>query len=169
MQIITRSEAKSLGLRRYFTGQQCKNNHLCERFVTNAHCVECLLVRSNSWNKKNPEKHRNGVYQWRQRNLEDSRMISSLSRKRNSGVVNSLNAKRRASLLQRTPVWADLGKIQTFYNVAKRLSDETGTQHHVDHIVPLQGELVSGLHVECNLQVLPAINNIHKSNRFAVC
>lgn len=52
---------------------------------------------------------------------------------------------------------------------AKRLSRETGIPHHVDHIVPLQGDHVSGLHVESNLQVIPATDNIRKRNKVDPC
>ncbi|MDM0041827.1 HNH endonuclease signature motif containing protein [Variovorax sp. J22R193] len=76
------------------------------------------------------------------------------------------SAKRRASKLQRTPAWADLKAIQAFYAEAKRLTLATGIVHHVDHIIPLQGKTVSGLHVANNLQILTAAENLKKNNRF---
>ncbi len=68
-------------------------------------------------------------------------------------------AKRRAKKLHATPKWSDLKQIEYIYaNCPKG--------YHVDHIIPLQGELVSGLHVPENLQYLPARENIQKGNSF---
>ena len=68
-------------------------------------------------------------------------------------------AKYRASQISRTPKWANLVKIKEMYN-------ECPKGFHVDHIIPLQGELVSGLHVETNLQYLLAKDNMSKSNKY---
>lgn len=57
--------------------------------------------------------------------------------------------------------------IQKFYDEAKRLTLETGIEHHVDHIHPLNGKNFCGLHVEWNLQVLIGVENIRKGNRLA--
>ena len=69
------------------------------------------------------------------------------------------NARRRAQKIHATPGWADQDKIREIYN-------NCPDGYHVDHIVPLQGELVSGLHVEYNLQYLTAEENLKKHNKF---
>ena len=74
-------------------------------------------------------------------------------------------ARRRASKLQATPAWANDFFIQEIYALAQLRTKLTGVKHHVDHIVPLQSKLVCGLHVEYNLAVIPARDNLHKSNR----
>ena len=78
-------------------------------------------------------------------------------------------AKRRATKLQRTPKWVKsnfLNDIKLMYKRAQLIKNFTGELWHVDHIVPLQGELVSGLHVPWNLQLLPAKENLSKANKF---
>ena len=74
--------------------------------------------------------------------------------------------KTRPSLVRRTPAWADVAAIHSIYRECERLTRETGVLHHVDHIVPLQGRRVSGLHVEANLQILTAAENTAKGNRW---
>lgn len=78
------------------------------------------------------------------------------------------SAKRRAAKLHRTPKWSDLNAIWLLYVEAYGRTRRTGIEHHVDHIYPLQGKLVSGLHVPENLRVVPATVNLTKSNRFEV-
>lgn len=76
-------------------------------------------------------------------------------------------AKRRRLILSVvTPRWADMDKIRAVYRERDRLTLETGVQHHVDHIVPIGGRNVCGLHVEFNLQVIPSGDNLRKSNKF---
>ncbi len=75
-------------------------------------------------------------------------------------------AKRHACKLQRTPGWADLDQIRAIHVEAQRLATETGIAHHVDHVIPLQGRRVSGLHVHTNLQILTGSENSRKHNRF---
>jgi hypothetical protein len=65
-----------------------------------------------------------------------------------------------------TPPWADKALIRRLYRDAKRLTKETGTLHSVDHIIPLKGDLVCGLHVHYNLRVLPMAANLAKGNIF---
>lgn len=85
---------------------------------------------------------------------------------RNKASYYANNAKRRARQLQATPQWADSEKIKEIYEIsiaATELMEPT----HVDHIVPLQGKNVCGLHVEYNLQILIARANLSKGNSHA--
>jgi len=80
----------------------------------------------------------------------------------------SYQAKRKASQLQRTPKWLtkdDLWIIEEAYSLAQLRTNLFGIDWHVDHIIPLQGKLVSGLHVPSNIQVIPATENVKKSNK----
>jgi hypothetical protein len=89
-------------------------------------------------------------------------------RKNHKDLACAERALRRCREKQRTVSWANLEKIKQLYREARKLTEETGVPHHVDHIIPLQGKLVSGLHVENNLRVIPAKENISKHNRFEI-
>jgi hypothetical protein len=73
---------------------------------------------------------------------------------------------RIASQKQRTPKWADLKAIKAFYDTSQWVTEVTGLEHHVDHIIPLNGRLVSGLHVAENLRVLPGPENLAKGSKY---
>ena len=74
--------------------------------------------------------------------------------------------KYRAKLRRATPPWADKAKIRAVYKEAKMLTKATGLLHSVDHKIPLKGELVCGLHVEYNLEVVLHKDNMRKGNFF---
>lgn len=73
---------------------------------------------------------------------------------------------RQTRIKKATPKWADLDAIKQFYIEAQRLTKETGIPHEVDHIIPIQGKIVSGLHVPENLQILTAEENQRKNAKF---
>lgn len=107
----------------------------------------------------------------RSQNIEMRRETKRLWVKNNLGLVLASSANRRAAKLQRTPAWLsdfDKIKIKCLYQLAAMRNRESGQTWHVDHIIPLQGEFVSGLHVPNNLQVIPAIENMRKSNHYGV-
>lgn len=85
-----------------------------------------------------------------------------------AALIRHHAAKRRVEKLKRTPPWADQGAIKAVYDEALRLTRETGVKHHVDHEIPLQGVLVSGLHVHQNLRAIPASENVRKHNHYEV-
>ncbi len=76
----------------------------------------------------------------------------------------AVESKRRA--LCATPAWANKEMIEIFYESARRVSQRLGTRYEVDHIVPIKGRTVCGLHVEHNLRVIPRTDNAKKLNRF---
>lgn len=84
-------------------------------------------------------------------------------------VTRTNDAKRRAEKLKRTPIWLtmdDLWMIKQAHELAVLRTKLFGFSWHVDHVVPLQGKIVSGLHTPYNLQVIPAVVNTSKSNKF---
>ena len=87
---------------------------------------------------------------------------------RNKGKINALSVSKKARRIQRTPPWSNLQSIEEFYLKSSALKESTGHEYHVDHIIPLNGERVSGLHVPANLQVLRAKDNLSKGNTFVV-
>jgi 5-methylcytosine-specific restriction endonuclease McrA len=91
--------------------------------------------------------------------------------KDNPGKVNAKTARRRAARIKAMPKW--LTKVQhqemeALYVEAARLTKETGIPHEVDHIVPLQGKKVRGLHVPWNLRVITQEDNRRKSRKYAI-
>ena len=144
---------------------------------------ERINARNAIWAKNNPEKSRERVKRWRLNNLERVRAAGRALRERNIEACKKSMAKwqaanrhivvyhmskRRAAKLNASPKWlspSDLEAIKEFYKMAKIKTAETGIKHNVDHIVPLQGKTVSGLHVPWNLQVIPAKENFSKNNK----
>ena len=106
--------------------------------------------------------------QYYQDNKEHVKQRYKRWRLANLDKCNAYAAQRRAAKLNATPPWLtkeDFKKIEAFYTLAKDMEARDGIKYHVDHIHPLQGENLCGLHVPWNLQVIPATENLSKSNR----
>jgi hypothetical protein len=118
------------------------------------HHKAAYVARSVAWSRANRERFREMHLAWRKGNPEK---------------LSHWAALHRAARLIRRPPWLtaeQLFEIRGFYAEARRLTTTTGIRHEVDHIVPLLGETVSGLHVPWNLQVLTDVENRAKSNKF---
>lgn len=85
--------------------------------------------------------------------------------RRNRPLVVAKSRTRRLRIIGATPRWVDLDAINAFYIEAAKLTVETGVPHEVDHIVPIDGKIVSGLHVPWNLQILTRTQNRSKANK----
>ncbi len=115
-------------------------------------------VRSAEWRANNPNHKgaKESKKKWKQNNV---------------GKVRANTIKRRVSKMQRTPAWLtedDFWMIEQAYELAALRTKLLGFSWHVDHIIPLQGKYVSGLHVPTNLQVIPWVENVAKANKYEV-
>jgi hypothetical protein len=124
---------------------------------------EKLKARSVEWNKNNKERKslKGKLYYEKTKKktkAADKKRISEW-KSRNKGKLRFYWATRKAAKLQQTPKWADLNAIKEFY-----INCPEG--YHVDHIIPLQGKNVRGLHVLENLQYLTRSENCSKGNKF---
>lgn len=112
-----------------------------------------IKERTSAYRKDNIEKHRGWQKKWR-------------SKPENKAKQTAGTARYNAGKDQRTPAWADQEAIAYVYHAAQVIKEVYGTEWHVDHIIPLHGERVSGLHVANNLQLLSPTDNIQKSNQY---
>lgn len=186
MELVSYKEAIKQGLPKYFTGKPCKHGHIAERRVSGRCCTVCASKIAIAWAKANPERSKEIIDTWNANNREREAVRAKVWRKNNpdtykrmvkewreknavtyKAYMNLQAVKRHTAELKRTPSWLNNGhflEIESVYNYCSALR-RTGLNYHVDHIVPLQGKTVSGLHVPWNLQVIPGAENMSKSNK----
>ena len=147
---------------------------------------DVVRVRNKQYRERNPEKIKQIYQDWRAANVDHdaqrkvkyraanlAKVTESYRRyyKANYAKMLAKRNKQHADKLRRTPVWLtadDLWIIEQAYELARMRTNMFGFPWHVDHIFPLRGKKVCGFHVPQNLQVIPGVDNLRKSNRMEV-
>jgi len=106
--------------------------------------------------------------EYKRKNKEKVNAYARMYLKNNPGIANSISAKKVAKRSKRITILTDDAEIKMIYKLATRMSRKHGIKYHVDHIVPLNGKTVSGLHVSWNLQIITSEENIKKGNKWPV-
>lgn len=127
----------SIGYKRCFKCNSIKALELC---LTDGCCKECRHQYNVTELRRDLNKKSQRVYYYN-----------------NIKYFRQKNAKYRAAHINACPAWANLEEIKQFYY-------NCPVGYHVDHIIPLQGKYVCGLHILNNLQYLTASENCSKSN-----
>lgn len=108
------------------------------------------------------DRHNKSSSRWRAQNPEAAKLYSQQWTRNNPDKNTARAARYRASKTRATPPWVAHDELFPVYELARRLTSITGVLHHVDHIVPLKGKAVCGLHVPWNLRAIPALENTKK-------
>lgn len=126
---------------------------------------EKIKERRSKYYQANREKFRKRYAEYYARNKNYLAECRRRWGKENPHKGRLYSAKRKAALDFRTPDWVNVTDFDFFYELARSLTESSGIKHEVDHIVPLRGENVCGLHVPWNLQVITKRENLRKGNR----
>jgi hypothetical protein len=130
---------------------------------------EYITIRRKTYCKEHADYRASQQRKYYERNSDKEKLRNRIWLKANPAKKAYYNAKRKASKLNATPRWLtedQLKDIELFYIDAKWAESILGEPVDVDHIVPLQGENVCGLHVSWNLQLMSKSENSRKCNKF---
>lgn len=153
---------KAGSARSYQRNQESISAKAKDRYEANRAVV---IAASRAHVERNSERVAKRQAEYYVANREARRAYRKQHYEQNAERYMSAEASRR-SLMRRLPLWADPQRIEAVYASARDVTRSTGIAHHVDHVIPLQGKFVCGLHVETNLRVVPASVNLAKKNRF---
>ena len=153
-----RYEAMQKGETHYFTGIPCKYGHIALRHTKCKSCLACRALKSQKQRDQESEEEKQNRRKQSRDWFVDKKHMRSF-----------YESRYQQAKLQRTPSWLskdDLWMIKEIYELAALRTKMSGFLWHVDHIIPIRGKNVSGLHVPSNLQVIPWIENVKKCNKF---
>lgn len=119
------------------------------------------------WVANNPERRKETTAEWKTANKSRVNDRAREWGRANRHKTNAWSMASHAAKMNRTPAWSDLKAIEEVYRDASEFR-QSGIEVDVDHVIPLQGELVSGLHVPGNLRVCLSSVNRSKSNQFHI-
>lgn len=166
---VSRQEAIAAGAARYFTGVPCRNGHVAERYTSNKTCCECGNATANRAKAKDRQKYTASSVAWGRANPAKLAEYQRRKTAKRPAQRNLWTANYRSAKDARQPRWLSLVhllEMESIYAYCSALRS-VGLDYHVDHIVPLRGKTVSGLHVPWNLQLLPGRENMSKGNSFS--
>jgi hypothetical protein len=169
--ISARQAAMNAGEIQYSTGEPCVNGHLSPRSTQTRICMECDRLRKSKKRLANPELYQEKGRKYYAENRQKALDHKKIYRQANKGKIIALATLRKKTIKQRTPKWLtkdDLWMIKEAYELAALRTKMFGFSWHVDHVIPLQGKNVTGLHVPTNMQVIPGSMNISKKNKYEV-
>jgi hypothetical protein len=169
---ISRKDAQAQGLSHYCTGVPCVHAHVALRRVNDRVCTECDKITKSKRRTTNANEQVKSTRRESYKKHQATALAAKkIYRTENKGKINALCAARKKVIKQRTPQWLtefDRLKIRCMYQLAAMYTRENAEPWHVDHIIPLQGFVVSGLHVPNNLRVIRGLDNIKKKNKYEV-
>jgi len=162
------SKANKDGLHRWC--KDCAKVAKKEWYIKNAESERTKAMQYHYENyEKNKERIIKNVSKWQKINREKYRKIAKKCYENTKHKKFAWQALARAAKRNAVPKWIDSQlkqEIQKFYIEARSKTKETGINYEVDHIVPLMGENVCGLHVPWNLRVITRFENRSKQNKF---
>lgn len=128
---------------------------------------EDIRKKQKDYYDRTIDERREASKRWADENREYKREKDKEYNKTHTDIRNAGRAKYRAAKMRAVPSWADLNKIKEIYKTCEEMNKNSdGIKYVVDHIIPLQGKNVCGLHVEYNLQIIAEHTNLQKSNKF---
>lgn len=130
---------------------------------------DAAKARARKWALENPEARKIVAKRYERANPEKRAALGKKHREENPGLYRAhgiARKTRKMNAMNAMPAWADEAAIKAIYDECQRISKETGVLHHVDHYYPLKNKLVCGLHVQDNLQIITARENLSKYNSF---